>query len=79
MAQPETYPTRPVVSLLGTYPAEPGPALHLLAGVWSASCPSCGYQLATARTQDGVAARLLGACGQGSCDPDTGEAKRQAI
>ena len=30
---------------------EPGPALHLLAGVWVASCPTCGYQLTSARTQ----------------------------
>jgi hypothetical protein len=27
------------------------PALHLLAGLWVASCPTCGFQLATARTQ----------------------------
>jgi hypothetical protein len=27
------------------------PALHLLAGRWVASCPSCGFQLASARTQ----------------------------
>jgi hypothetical protein len=27
------------------------PALHLLAGRWVASCPTCGYQLATARSQ----------------------------
>jgi hypothetical protein len=32
-------------------PAEPGPALHLLAGLWVASCPTCGYQLTSARTQ----------------------------
>ena len=29
----------------------PEPALHLLAGLWVASCPSCGYQLTTARAQ----------------------------
>ena len=28
------------------------PALHLLGGIWIASCPSCGYQLTTARTQE---------------------------
>jgi hypothetical protein len=28
----------------------PGPALHLLAGLWVASCPTCGHQLASART-----------------------------
>jgi hypothetical protein len=27
------------------------PALHLLAGLWVASCPTCGYQLATAQNQ----------------------------
>jgi hypothetical protein len=27
------------------------PALHLLAGRWVASCPTCGFQLATARSQ----------------------------
>jgi hypothetical protein len=27
------------------------PALHLLAGQWVASCPTCGFQLATARSQ----------------------------
>jgi hypothetical protein len=30
--------------------AQPEPALHLLAGIWIASCPTCGFQLATART-----------------------------
>jgi hypothetical protein len=27
------------------------PALHLLAGWWVASCPTCGFQLAIARSQ----------------------------
>jgi hypothetical protein len=27
------------------------PALHLLAGLWVASCPTCGFQLASARSQ----------------------------
>jgi hypothetical protein len=27
------------------------PALHLLAGQWVASCPACGFQLASARSQ----------------------------
>jgi hypothetical protein len=26
-------------------------ALHLLAGLWVASCPACGFQLASARSQ----------------------------
>ena len=38
---PAPYPT----------PAQPSPALHLLAGCWVAACPACGIQLATARTQ----------------------------
>jgi hypothetical protein len=33
------------------YPTRPQPALHLLHGLWVASCPLCGFQLATARTQ----------------------------
>jgi hypothetical protein len=32
-------------------------ALHLLAGRWVASCPTCGYQLATARSQARVERR----------------------
>jgi hypothetical protein len=28
-----------------------GPALHLLAGLWVASCPTCGFQLTSARSQ----------------------------
>jgi hypothetical protein len=27
------------------------PALHLLAGRWVASCPTCGFQLTSARSQ----------------------------
>jgi hypothetical protein len=38
---PSPYPTHP----------QPEPALHLLHGLWVASCPTCGFQLATARTQ----------------------------
>jgi predicted RNA-binding Zn-ribbon protein involved in translation (DUF1610 family) len=38
---PGPYPTRP----------QPNPSLHLLAGLWVASCPTCGFQLATARSQ----------------------------
>jgi hypothetical protein len=33
------------------YPTRPQPALNLLHGLWVASCPSCGFQLATARSQ----------------------------
>jgi predicted RNA-binding Zn-ribbon protein involved in translation (DUF1610 family) len=32
-------------------PAPPA-ALHLLAGLWVASCPVCGYQLTSSRRQD---------------------------
>jgi len=35
----------------------PEPALHLLAGLWVASCPTCGYQLASARSQERVEQR----------------------
>ena len=38
---PQPYPTH----------QHPEPALHLLGGIWIASCPTCGYQLTTARTQ----------------------------
>jgi hypothetical protein len=37
----------------GLAPApDPEAALHLLGGIWIASCPTCGYQLVTARTQE---------------------------
>ena len=38
---PQPYPTH----------QHPEPALHPLGGIWIASCPTCGYQLTTARTQ----------------------------
>jgi hypothetical protein len=41
MVHARSYPTVP----------RPAPALHLLHGRWVASCPGCGYQLATARSQ----------------------------
>jgi hypothetical protein len=48
--QIRSYPTR-----LGTPtpPAAPTPepALHLLHGLWVASCATCGFQLASARSQ----------------------------
>ena len=41
-----------------THPREGGPALdgdqpalHLLVGLWVASCPTCGFQLTSARSQ----------------------------
>ncbi len=39
-AQPATPPTSALA-----------PALHLLHGLWVASCPVCGFQLVSARTQ----------------------------
>jgi hypothetical protein len=30
---------------------DPPAALHLLAGRWMASCPTCGFQLASAQSQ----------------------------
>jgi hypothetical protein len=38
------HPTRPTNQ-------HPEPALHLLGGIWIASCPACGYQLTSARAQ----------------------------
>jgi hypothetical protein len=35
----------------GLAPDGEQPALHLLAGWWVASCPACGFQLASARSQ----------------------------
>jgi hypothetical protein len=35
-------------------------ALHLLAGRWVASCPTCGFQLATARSQARCERRAAG-------------------
>jgi hypothetical protein len=40
---PSPYPTHPQ--------PQPEPALHLLAGLWVASCPTCGFQLCNARSQ----------------------------
>jgi hypothetical protein len=45
----QPYPT---TTSRPTTPAPPAPALHLLHGTWVASCPSCGFQLASARTQE---------------------------
>ena len=33
------------------YPTRPTPEPALLGGIWIASCPTCGFQLTTARTQ----------------------------
>ena len=47
--QTRSYPTRPTTPT-PTAPTQE-PALHLFGGIWVASCPTCGYQLTTARTQ----------------------------
>ena len=48
--QTRSYATQPTTPT----PAVPTqePALHLLGGIWIASCPTCGYQLTTARNQE---------------------------
>jgi hypothetical protein len=40
----------------------PEPALHLLGGIWIASCPTCGYQLTSARTQERCEQRAARRC-----------------
>jgi hypothetical protein len=47
LMQTRSYPTRPPTPGV---PA-PEPALHLLHGLWVASCATCGFQLASARDQ----------------------------
>jgi len=63
--------TQPYPTTSSSQPAAtrtPAPALHLLHGMWVASCPSCGFQLATARTQERcerrAARRLCPVCHQ---------------
>jgi hypothetical protein len=46
---PQPYPTTPTNPSASS---PPPPALHLLHRLWVASCPTCGFQLATARTQE---------------------------
>jgi hypothetical protein len=47
---PQPYPT--TTAQPATPPASASaPALHLLHGLWVASCPTCGFQLVSARTQ----------------------------
>ena len=38
------------------------PALHLLAGLWVASCPTCGFQLTQARSQARAERRAAPRC-----------------
>jgi hypothetical protein len=51
--QHRSYPTRPPTPSAPAAPAVPAPepALHLLHGLWVGSCPTCGFQLASARSQ----------------------------
>jgi hypothetical protein len=48
--QTQSYPKQ-LTTPASAVPAQE-PALHLLGGIWIASCPSYGYQLTTARTQE---------------------------
>jgi predicted RNA-binding Zn-ribbon protein involved in translation (DUF1610 family) len=46
-------PVSPFLDRPGLDPTPtPEPALHLLSRLWVASCPTCGLQLTTARTQE---------------------------
>ena len=47
--QHRSYPTRPGTP---TPRAVPPFALHLLHGVWVASCPECGHELGRSRDQE---------------------------
>jgi hypothetical protein len=48
--QPDTAMPAPEDHGLSVNDEQP-PALHRLAGHWVASCPTCGFQLASARSQ----------------------------
>jgi hypothetical protein len=43
--------TQPYPTTTSQPTTSPPPALHLLHGVWVASCPTCGFQLTSARSQ----------------------------
>jgi predicted RNA-binding Zn-ribbon protein involved in translation (DUF1610 family) len=43
--------TQPYPTTTSHPTTSPPPALHLLHGVWVASCPTCGFQLISARSQ----------------------------
>ena len=47
--QHRSYPTRPGTP---TPPAVPPAALHLVHGIWIASCPDCGHELGRSRDQE---------------------------
>ncbi len=48
----QPYSTRLGITDPAASAPAPEPMLHLLGGIWIASCPTCGYQLTTARTQE---------------------------
>ena len=43
--------TQPYPTTTSQPTTSPPPTLHLLHGVWVASCPTCGFQLTSARSQ----------------------------
>jgi hypothetical protein len=45
---PQPYPT----ATTNQSASSPPPVLRLLHRLWVASCPTCGFQLASARTQE---------------------------
>jgi hypothetical protein len=47
--QTRSYPTRPGTP---SAPAAPSTALHLVHGIWIASCPDCGHELGRSRDQE---------------------------
>jgi predicted RNA-binding Zn-ribbon protein involved in translation (DUF1610 family) len=50
--QTQPYPTTTTSQPATAAPSPPAPVLRVLHGLWVASCPSCGFQLATARSQE---------------------------
>jgi predicted RNA-binding Zn-ribbon protein involved in translation (DUF1610 family) len=50
--QHRSYPTRPTRLGTPTPPAAPPAALHLVHGMWVASCPECGHELGRSRDQE---------------------------
>ena len=54
MAQPKSLIPVPGLRRVGLDDPEPTFNLHLDCGVWRASCPTCGFELAEGRHQDRV-------------------------
>jgi hypothetical protein len=64
-------PVSPFLHRLGLDPPAPEPNLHMLGGIWIATYPTCGFQLATARTQQRVERRAaVRVCPSASRWPD---------